>query len=129
MLLVGLCVFSGCAPDKGEYKISGSVTLEGEPIEVGTIRFSGVDGATHVGGGKIKDGKYEASVPPGEKIVKIAGYKVKGQTEVKDDLTGEVTVRDDLERCTPVDYERESPLRVTIEKEGEVHDFDLKSEL
>lgn len=49
--------------------------------------------------------------------------------ERRDDITGEVTKEDQLERCTPPAYELDSPLRAKIEKSGEVHDFELTSSL
>src|SRR5690606_23516172 len=84
LVTVGLfasCLAVGCSSGKGfeEFDVSGAATIDGEPIPTGTITFVAADGKTPTGGGVIKDGRYVAKVPPGEKKVLIVGNKLVGQ--------------------------------------------------
>jgi hypothetical protein len=53
-------LFTGCGGDPlGRQPISGSVSLEGAPLEKGTINFHPVDTAKTSTGGPIAGGKFE----------------------------------------------------------------------
>jgi hypothetical protein len=117
---------SGCYGD-GTVKISGKVTVDGEAVETGSIAFAPADGKTSVEGAEIINGKYKAKVPSGEKIVRIRGMKLQPR-EVYDVVSKTTRVSNTAIRITDVKYEAEnSPLQVTITKNGETHDFDLPS--
>ena len=81
LLLAGL-VFAGCGPGNplGRQPVSGTVTLDGQPLALGAIRFDPMSGgagaaATTVVGGEIRDGRYDlpadVGVPPGKYSVSI----------------------------------------------------------
>ena len=127
VLLVAVCLLAtGCGPKKNEVTISGKVTVEGDPIDTGSIMFTAADGGTYVAGGVIEDGQYKASVPPGDKIVQIRGLKKIGQREVFDEVSGKKFPTDSHVRMTPPAYEAaDSPLRAKVTKDGEVFDFQL----
>lgn len=68
MLAVSLCAATGCGGGKG--KISGKVTLDGQPLQAGRISFvpSKGTGATT----EIKNGEYSVEqIPPGEVKVTV----------------------------------------------------------
>jgi len=130
-LLIGIavCVIlasSGCSGD-GTLTISGTVTVDGTPVETGSITFVPVDGKTAVEGAEIKNGAYQAKVPPGEKIVQVRAMKFEpgekfdaiSQTNIATNFTVALT---DSQYATD-----SSPLRATVTKNGETHDFDLPS--
>jgi len=81
-LLTTLLFFAGCNRGPKMVKISGKITIAGETFDQGIVQFDPVDGATSSEGAKIKEGKYEAVVPPGEKIVRIRGTNIIGQQEM-----------------------------------------------
>jgi hypothetical protein len=60
--------------------VSGTVTMDGKPLDQGEIIFESLDGSVGPGAGPITDGKYAVKVPKGSKKVKIlssrAGAKV-----------------------------------------------------
>lgn len=60
---------------KGE-PVEGTVTLNGVPLQAGTIKFFPKEGK-QTSAGKIIDGKYEARVPKGEYRVTISGPEPK----------------------------------------------------
>jgi hypothetical protein len=78
LVWLALCLIfgSGCGGSNpsGRVPISGLVTLDDTPIDVGTIEFSPITGKLG-SGGKITAGKYslplEKGLPPGEYIVRI----------------------------------------------------------
>lgn len=128
LLLAGV----GCSSEDlvHEVEVSGSATIDGKPIPNGSITFLAADGKTPAGGGGIKDGKYTARVPPGEKIVLVQGNKLVGQ---KPEFPGmpDSAMQDVYERVTPMAYNAQSatPLKATIKDEPEQQvDFELKSD-
>jgi hypothetical protein len=60
---------------KGE-SVEGKVTLNGAPLQAGTIKFLSKNGKQTIAG-KIIDGTYEARVPKGEYRVTINGPEPK----------------------------------------------------
>jgi hypothetical protein len=71
-VLTMLSCLSGCG-DRGPklYRVSGTVTYDGQPIPDGEIRFSPLSGQGRPDSGKIVAGQYELKVTAGEKKIKI----------------------------------------------------------
>jgi hypothetical protein len=68
----------GCAePTTG--KLSGTITVDGQPAKMGSIAFMPADGKGRTAGGEIVDGKYAAVVSLGEMKVEIRVPKVVGE--------------------------------------------------
>lgn len=74
-----LVLIAGCGGSSSEALVTGTATVDGNPIESGSITFLSEAADGPAGGGVIKDGKYEARVAPGKKIVMIIGSKVVGE--------------------------------------------------
>lgn len=128
LLFAGL----GCSSEElvHEVDVSGTVTIDGNPIPKGSITFLAADGKAPAGGGVIKEGKYRAKVPPGEKIVLVQGNKLVGQEREFADKPNS-TMRDVYERITPAGYNAKevSPLTATIPDEPQTNlDFELTSD-
>jgi hypothetical protein len=71
LLLCALLPLSGCDDAKiGE--VSGTVTVDGSPMDAGSITFVPVDGKTSTAGGEIKNGHYSVKVPIGKMKVSIS---------------------------------------------------------
>jgi len=115
----------GCGQRDPHVSVSGLVTVNGEPIEEGMIQFVPVDGRTAEGGGRIQDGRFDAKVPPGEKIVRIQGTKVTGK-RLAEGTSGKKT---EVNIKTPVTSQKEhwdeSTLRVTVKQKNDPFDFKL----
>jgi hypothetical protein len=122
-------VMSGCgAKTTLTVKVSGSVTLDGKPIDTGGIQFIEADGSQPTGGGTITNGTYIADVPPGKKKVLVFGLKVVGQEpEYLGDPNSKM--RDKTEPATPGEYNvgELTPLKADIPGETKGLDFDLSS--
>ena len=129
LLLFALCL-AGCNRNKVDtIRVTGTVTLDGKPVEMGAIKFYAEDGNSPGGGGVIKDGAYIANVPPGKKKVVINGNKVVGTEKVYD--TPDSPMRDKIEQITPPIYNStyNSPLRADVSKENKEFNFDLDSKI
>jgi hypothetical protein len=76
-VLLGLLVtVTGCGP--GGVTVSGTVTLDGEPLKEGHIVFRPVPALakSEAIGGPIKDGKYQVKARPGQNRVEITATRV-----------------------------------------------------
>jgi len=131
VLVVFLFVLTGCNPPRTQtVKVTGKITIDGNPIEQGAIKFMAVDGDTPVGGGSISNGTYIAEVPPGKKKVLVNGQKLVGKEPLYKDMPDSPT-RDKLERTTPLAYNNQeaTPLVADIKGETKDLDFDLDSKI
>jgi hypothetical protein len=129
VLLTLLLVFqTGCKPASVKtVKVTGTVTIDGTPIEQGGIKFSSVNSDTTAGGGTITNGTYVAEVPPGKKKVMVIGTKVVGKEKMYD--TPDSPMRDKLETITPAAYNKKelTPLEADITGETNHLNFELSS--
>lgn len=117
----------GCSSGvkSNEVKVSGTVTIDGQPIEIGSVSFVSADGATPTGGGNIKDGTYVAFVAPGEKKVLVLGNKLIGTEKLYD--TPDSPTREKYEKVTPPAYNADhlTPLTANIEAAQDDLNFEL----
>jgi hypothetical protein len=76
-LLLLLCVAFGCGAEnpRGRVAISGTVKLDGSPLDKGSISFTSPDANGVSSGSTIENGMYQIPVdhglPPGKYIVRI----------------------------------------------------------
>ncbi len=68
---VWLCALAGCG-ERPAAEVTGTVTLDGEPIEMGTIVFAPAGGGSPVGG-QIRNGRYRLVAP---QLPAVGDYKV-----------------------------------------------------
>jgi hypothetical protein len=123
-LLFGL--LSGCSADTKRGTVSGSVSLDGQPLTTGNIRFDPADGHTATADATIIDGKFSATVPPGEKRVSITAPKVVGKKKVYE--TPDSPTVDRTEEMLPKRYNAQSELKATVKLGNqELPPFELKS--
>jgi hypothetical protein len=124
--LLCCCILTAaCNKKSNRSTVSGSVTLDGQPLKSGVIRFVPVDGATATADSMVTDGKFSASVPPGEKKVSISAPKVTGTRrmyETPDSPTIDVT-----EELLPKRYNAQSELTLKVESGAQSKDFALQS--
>jgi hypothetical protein len=125
--LFALATSAGCGQKGADtVKVSGKVTIDGEPIPMGTISFFAADGKAPTAGGAIKDGTYTAEVPPGEKNVVVLGNKQVGEEKVFPDKADSPT-RPKLETLTPLAYNaaNTTPLKASVTAAKSDLDFQL----
>jgi hypothetical protein len=70
----GLVLLVGCGPRSDRLAITGKVTLDGVPLDKGSIRFTSLgDEKLSVSGALIQDGRYNI---PEEKGLRLGTYRV-----------------------------------------------------
>src|SRR4051812_18109818 len=74
---------AGCAERRPV--VSGSVTLDGQPVANGAIQFFPVGGDGQTAGTAIRDGRYQMEASPGLMKVVINAPQVVGQRPAYDD--------------------------------------------
>lgn len=94
MCLLVLPVLSSCGSNAGLSSATGVVTVDGQPVESGTIQFqSADDAAAKSAGGAIEAGKFElsakTSLAPGKYNVIVQAFK-KTNRFFKDPQKGQV---------------------------------------
>src|SRR5262245_1457424 len=70
-------LIAGCSNEPRLYPVSGSVSLDGQPVADGDIMFLSQDGVRGPDPGKIKDGNYTLKTTEGKKRVEISASKIR----------------------------------------------------
>jgi len=128
MILIG-CMASGCGHhglDVPTATISGIVTLDGQPVEKGTINFIPADGLAPTAGAIVQAGKYSLKAPKGEARIQISAPKVVGTRKIYD--TPDSPIEDVVEENIPSIYNADSVLTYKVKTNQSNVDFDLKSD-
>ena len=124
-LICVIVVLAGCGKTSDKGTVTGNVTLDGQPIKTGLIRFMPVDGKTTTADSVITDGKFNASVPPGDKKVLISAQKVTGQRRVYE--TPDSPMTDVVQEQVPVRYNAQTTLTYSVTAGSQQKDFELTS--
>lgn len=127
-VLCSIPLFLGCGgPASTAVPISGTVSVEGQPVEGGLITFLAADGEAPAAGAPIKNGTYKAEVEPGNKKVMVLGNKIVGEELILKGVPDSGT-RQKLETVTHPNYNAKhlTPLTATISGPSEELNFDLK---
>ena len=124
MLTLLSAILVGCG--KSPITVSGKVTLDGNPVERGTITFEPQDKQTANAGGAITQGAYTVKdIPPGKKLVRITGLKVTGERlSIATDPNSKKI--EDTVPIVPARYNDQSDLVRDVTASTTL-DFDLKS--
>lgn len=113
-----LLVAAGCDSSPRLYRVTGTVTWKGDPVEDGQIIFESEDGQTHPAAGKFgPGGKYELRIQAGKKIVRVHGQRSKGFNKVMNQTT--------FESYIPAEYDSKSKIAFDVEPNDD-NVFDIK---
>jgi hypothetical protein len=121
-LVLGLIGAAGCL---SESTVSGEVTLDGQPLKEGVITFVPADGKSQTASAAIVDGRFSATVPPGEKKVEISAPKVIGKIKMIDAAQGKEV--DEVVELLPACYNVRTELTMMVQNGSQQKRFDLKS--
>jgi len=123
-----LCLVGGCGGDaRGRHAISGTVKIDGKPLDTGNISFQPIDGQNTAGGGTISDGRYhvprEGGLVPGKYAV-IINSPVPGTGGGADEnsLPGDPPAPP--KEMIPAEWNSESEHTIEVKSEGPF-DFDF----
>ena len=99
--------------------------MDGAPLPNGRIQFVAADGATPTVESEVTDGKYTASVAPGDKRIEILAPKITGKKKMYD--TPDSPTVDIVKELLPARYNVQSELTMTVAAGEQEKSFDLKS--
>jgi hypothetical protein len=128
VIALGLAVLGfGQAGDGDRVSISGTITVDGKPLDQGTIRFYCEDRSPFVAAGSfLKAGEYSiprsAGLVPGKYKILISGLRDPSNPALWYQAGTDASVT--AEEPLPAQYNRESNLFIEI-KEGGRHSFDF----
>ena len=85
MLLAAFVSAIGCGSNDGRLPVSGTVTIDGAPLDGGAINFQPLPGSGgHSSGGSVQGGKFripaDRGLPPGDYRITIVAMKETGRT-------------------------------------------------
>jgi hypothetical protein len=130
-VLACLCWCLGCSGGVELAEVSGTVTLDGELVEEGSIQFIPIDGTTGPAGGEtIRKGKYHIArakgVAVGKNRVELRAFKTTGKTVA--DPTGPPGARtEERVPAFPPEYNDKSTLVKDVQAGSNTIDFDIKT--
>lgn len=114
--LVGL---AGCADGPRTGQVRGRVTMDGQPVVAGMIRFVPLDPGASGGGGAVKDGRYDVKVPAARHRVELNGVKVGANGKP-------IAAGDSVEELFPPKYNLKSELVAEVKAGVNDLDYDLR---
>jgi hypothetical protein len=125
LALIILSGSAGCGGSSAKGTVNGTVTLDGQPLKEGTVRFVPVDGKTPTADGIVRDGKFTAAVPVGEMRVEFSAPKVTGRHKMYD--TPDSPMVDDVVELIPDRFNIQSELKIMVRPGSQDETFSLQS--
>lgn len=128
-----LVVFTGCGPSSDRLEVSGSVKLDGAPVDQGSIRFTSTGTEKLIASGAtIRDGEFyvpqEKGLPPGMYRVEISSPDSKGPLVVHKSPPGEPALPPTARERIPPEYSSDSKHTIEVTADGEnTFDFAINS--
>ena len=117
-LAIALIAMFGCSQEAPTYRVTGSVTWNGEPIPNGVINFIAADDAVAPDTAKIVAGRYDARVKAGRKKIEIYADREKKLDTVMN--------QGEREAYIPPKFNAQSKITREVTPRGENHfDFSL----
>jgi len=125
LLFTSLGLGCGSSDPYGRQAVSGTVTLNGEPLQEGNIQFASTQQGPVNTGAVISKGQYkidqEKGLPPGQYAVQISAPDRKGT--VVNPAQGFNPPRE----LIPVEYNLQSKLKIQVQQSGSnKFDFEIK---
>lgn len=131
ILIIALMVaFAGCGGSglrRSTIPVRGKITLDGKPVDGGTVSFDPKDGKGGSVSAQISGGNYETRVEPGLKIVRINYPKIL-RTEKAYPTSENSPVIDVTEEAIPAKYNSASRLEKDLTEVSGSVDFDLTTQ-
>ena len=112
----------GCGGPR-QQQVSGTVTLDGQPVKSGHLRFSPTE-RTSSAEGLIQQGKYTLRVAPGKYKVEIYSPRSRGKGKRPAGPGADAEV---FEETIPAHYNTRTDLTVEVTSDKKEYDFPLKS--
>lgn len=119
---------AGCGSNgSSKIQVTGTVTLDGKPIEQGVINFTPSDGKGATAAASITNGSFSAEIPEGPKRVSITGQEVVGQQPARPGEASSPMI-DILKEIVPPAFNQQSKLECTVTADKSELEFALQSD-
>lgn len=119
---IAVLFFPGCGKSKLA-TVSGAITIDGQPAEVGSIAFFPTNGKSPTAGGEIHSGRYTTAVTPGPAKVEIRVPKQVGEKKLYGTTSG--PERPIFVELLPAKYNDATELQFDVQQGNNQHDFSL----
>jgi hypothetical protein len=126
ILSSAILLFAFGCNHSGPITVSGTVTVDDQPLERGKIDFQPADDKGPTAATTITGGKYECPVVPGKKKIRISGGKVTGKHAFTPGNPASPMV-EDIKSLVPSCYNTETTLSCEVSYGTSEYDFKLKS--
>lgn len=114
----------GCG-NKNLGQVSGTVTLDGEPLAEATLIFTPITGGRPAAARTNSQGRYELIYDREDSGAMLGEHVVEITTA--DELVGEDDTVEKIAEKVPTEYNLDSKLRATVKEGTQTFDFALKS--
>lgn len=121
LLLVAVC---GCKGNKDLGQVTGTITLNGEPLQDAFVIFAPTQGGTTSYGRTDAEGRYEMMFSDDAKGAWLGENRV----EISTADVGATSPDGGAREKVPAIYNQNSTLKVEVESGSNTHDFELKSD-
>jgi len=117
-LFLTLGWLAGCGPSdlpgtRATVPVSGSVSVDGQPLADGEVHFTKSPEIDEII--LVKNGKFEGQASAGERIVKIYGFREAKPAEAPGGYTPPGGAAPSKENYIPAQYNEESTMKETVE--------------
>lgn len=129
LVAVSLIVFVGCRSRSDRLAVSGKVTLDGAPLDTGSIRLTSIGtGKLFASGALIQNGKFHVpqakGLPPGTYRVEISAPDTTAPPVVYKGSPGEPMLPPTAPERIPTEYNSNSKHTIEVTTDGD-NDFEL----
>jgi len=124
--VTSLILFSGCGPRSDRLAVSGNVTLDGAPLDQGSIRLTSTGtGKLFASGAMIQNGEFhvpqEKGLPPGTYRIEISSPNTAAPLVVYKSAPGEPALPPTAPERIPAEYNSNSKHTVDVTAGGDNH--------
>ncbi len=126
LFVLSLAVLSGCGlVGSGPVVVSGTVTMDGEPLAEGVVDFLSTESDAPVTA-EVKEGVYQAEIPPGRRRVEIRSPEVVGRKPVYDGQN-DGPMQDVVVERVAAEFNTNSTITIDVGTGPATHDFAVES--
>jgi hypothetical protein len=132
LILTGLTVLTGCGPRSDRLEVTGTVTLDGAPVD-GSIRLTSTGSEKlYASGAVIENGQFtvpqEKGLPPGTYVVEISSPDASAPPVRARTAPGEPAMPALAPERIPPEYSTEGKHTIDVTADGDNHfTFDIKT--
>lgn len=122
LLVLNCFLLAGCDRGPAQGTVKGTVTLDGQPVENGMIRFVPTDGGTQPADSPVVSGVYSVTIVPGEKKVEVTWGKSRSGAKASDTAS---QGSDQIIEAIPFKYNSQTTLMYKVVEGEQRKHFEL----